>query len=258
MVSLRGQQAEGPRRANGKSAVSPKHNRGVGAARVEDRNAPDFAHAKSRGQPPPLDSPAPETAARLRTELYAAFEAANVWLQFRKKLADKFLDGDAAGGLRETLGWICHSARTEPQRLMGALVYIALRDGLPCPPEYLPPPELPFASALAWALHGGAADEPAADPEGAADEAPPEPAFGRDAAQNALWQAACARLTLEVRPALLAPWLRGTRLRAGPEGECQVVAPTPQARDWLANRLAHRLERILAELSGGPVRVAFE
>jgi hypothetical protein len=91
----------------------------------------------------------------LRSEFYVAFEAANIYLQFRRPLADTLLADDGPAWLRQTLGWICYAQRRLPHVKRGAVVYISLRDRLPCDPAYLPPPELPFDLALAWVVRGG-------------------------------------------------------------------------------------------------------
>ena len=206
----------------------------------------------------------------LRSEFYAAFEAANVYLQFRRPLADALIAGDdGPAWLRQTLGWLCYAQRRLPHVKQGAVVYISLRDRLPCDPAYLPPPELPFDLALAWALRGGEAE-----PEAVADTndendindinddnddknknahrtlRAPEAQRVLPGPEEPLWRAVIERLARELPAAVIDSQLRPARLVSLDGDRCRIAAPTPQSRDWLQTRLAGVLARAVCELTG--------
>src|SRR5207248_3525375 len=138
-----------------------------------------------------------------------------------------------------------------PHVKRGAVVYISLRDRLPCDPAYLPPPELPFEAALAWAVRGGE-DEPdddRDDDDGNDDQNDVNNdqtlralretlrgAGGAVSAEDELWQALIARLARELSPAVIDSQLRPARLLALSPERCLIAAATPQSRDWLRLR----------------------
>jgi hypothetical protein len=199
---------------------------------------------------------------RLRRQFYAAFEAADIYLQFRRPLAESLMAGDdGPAWLRQTLGWLCYAQRRLPHVKRGAVVYISLRDQLPCDPAYLPPPALEFDAALAWALRGGEAawPEERADPAGddlaAASPGPTAQGWPSPTPEAELWQALLARLSRELSPAVMDSQLRPARLLALGAERCLIAAATPQSRDWLRTRLAAVLARALAELAGRPLSV---
>ena len=205
----------------------------------------------------PTSPPHPEPPT-LRAHFYAAFEAANVWLQLRRPLADALLAEDGPGWLRQSLGWICYAARRLPHVQRGAVLYISLRDRLPCDSAYLPPADMPFPAALAWALRGGEDEEPEfarddVDPPGASPPAP-EP----ETPEAALWRAVLDRLSLELPSGLLQARLLDARLLSLTAGACVIGAPTPQSRDWLANRLSAVLARALKDLTGRDLEVQIQ
>ena len=191
-----------------------------------------------------------------RQQFYAAFEAAEIYLQFRRGLADSLLRDEGAAWLRQTLGWICYAQRRLPHVKRGAVVYISLRDRLPCDPAYLPPPELAFEAALAWAARGGEAEpEPAGDgePEAAATRMPPRP----ETPAEALWHTVLERLSLELPPSVVAGHLCALRPVRLDERRCVLAAPTAQSRDWLTRRLGSVVARALGEATGRNITVEF-
>ena len=140
----------------------------------------------------------------------------------------------------------------------GAVVYISLRDRLPCDGACLPAPDLPFAEALAWAARGGAAEDSAEPEDPAETEAagePEAPAATPPSPAERLWQAALQRLRLELPRAVLDGYLAEARLASVAGDHCLIAAATPQARDWLRARLTTALTRALSEAAGRPVRV---
>ena len=191
----------------------------------------------------------------LRQQFYAAFEAGEIYLQFRRGLADSLLTDDGAAWLRQTLGWICYAQRRLPHMKRGAVVYISLRDRLPCDPAYLPPPELAFEAALAWAARGGEAEpEPAGDGEpAAAARTPPRP----ETPTEALWHTVLERLSLELPPSVVAGHLCALRPVRLDERRCVLAAPTAQSRDWLTRRLGSVVARALGEATGRNITVEF-
>jgi len=217
------------------------------------------AKSRQRASPllPRIPPPAPLPNGRLpddptlRRAFYLVFEASDIYLQFRRPLADALLAEDGPAWLHQALGWLCHARRHLPHVQAGAVVYISLRDRLPCDSAYLPPPDLPFAAALAWALRGGEPeeiDEPA-------DLDSDETLAGSDAAavcetpEDQLWRALLERLSGELPRATLDGQLRPARLAAFDDHCCLIAAPTPQSRDWLNARLRTVLAQALGELT---------
>jgi hypothetical protein len=70
---------------------------------------------------------------------------------------------------------------------------------------------------------------------------------GQGGVEARVWARAQARLQAELPGAAVGLWLRGARVSALGEGRWRLTVPTPQARDWLNNRLRERLERALGE-----------
>jgi hypothetical protein len=212
--------------------------------------------APDEGEPEPGDSPrapaaepAPADAA-LRAQFYAAFEEAGIWLQLRRPLADALLAEDGPRWLAHTLGWLCYAARRLPHMQRGAVVYISLRDRLPCDSAYQPPPDLPFADALAWAARGGEAEEPPL-PE-LPDEPGPPPTPPTPGEQ--VWQAALAQLRRELPRGSLNGYLAEARLVSLSADRC-VLAASPPACRWLRSRLSTALARAVSEAAGRAMAV---
>jgi chromosomal replication initiator protein len=72
-----------------------------------------------------------------------------------------------------------------------------------------------------------------------------------------VWQAALGELQLEMTRATFDTWLRDARLVAYEDGTFVIGVKNGYAKDWLENRLATTVERALARLSDGPVRIRF-
>ena len=70
-----------------------------------------------------------------------------------------------------------------------------------------------------------------------------------------LWEQAVRRLQAEMPSAPLESWLNGARLETAGEGRFRLCVPTPQARDWLANRLQARLQQALRAAAGEAVEL---
>jgi hypothetical protein len=226
----------------------------------------------------------------LRAQLLTVFSRAHIWPGLRRKLSDELLAEDGPGWLRQSLGWICCAVRRFPRMELGAVVYPALRDRLPVDAEFLPPPELDFDHALAWAECGG---QPTPDYTNAAPDdgpsavaytpthlhtyAPTHPALPSRPAvpsrpqphtplhtytptdlHTALWLSAQSRLQAEMPGPALADWLRGARLDPLGPGRYRLSVPTPQARDWLANRLRQRLVASLSAVAGQAIELDIE
>ena len=236
------------------AAPNPRHpeSDALPADAPADRPPDDLDSPAQPGTAPATAPPAHQKA--LRAQLYAAFEAAGIYLQFRRPLADALLREDGPAGLRQTLGWLCYAQRRLPHVQRGAVVYISLRDGLPCDSAYLPPPALPFEAALAWALRGGE-DEPDEAGEDADDDQALMVAEVPASPEDDLWRALIARLAGELSPAVIDAQLRPARLLSLGAERCLIGAPTPQSRDWLRTRLAAVLARALSELTGRALAV---
>jgi hypothetical protein len=247
---------------------------------ASDLHPAGVSHSSPPGQKAPHSRRRADRA--LRSQFYAAFEAAGIYLQFRRPLADALLAAeDGPAWLRQTLGWLCYAERRLPHVKRGAVVYISLRDRLPCDPAYLPPPELPFDAALAWALRAGEA-EPNDDNDDGVDNdvnnatasasaidlplPPSRSCLGKIEGRGAggvrsstpeadLWQALIARLARELSPAVIDSQLRPASLLSLGADRCLIGVPTPQSRDWLRTRLAAVLARALAELTGRALSV---
>ncbi len=235
-------------------------------------DSPRGARAKGVGPPAGRD---PRADKALRAQFYAAFEAANIYLQFRRPLADDLLAEDGPLWLQQTLGWLCYAQRQLSHMKRGALVYISLRDRLPCHPAYLPPPELAFADALAWAMRAGEAEprDPDADDDYDGDDT--NSSDGSDTNQTLrvgyaqtlrvlespeaqLWRAVVERLALELPRAVIDAQLLPARLVALAPDRCRILVPTRQSRDWMALRLAPVLARALREITGRALAIDIE
>jgi hypothetical protein len=229
---------------------------------TESNRLTPSSNSLSSGSRPPSSGvagpPAPAADA-LRASLHAVFHRAGIWPGGRAKLAREL----AAAGphwLDQALGWLCYAVRCFPQMATGAVVYPALRDRLALAPDYLPPPGLSFEAALEWAARGGL-DEPAYAND---DDRPPaaalisdfQPAAAADQPSTAdPWAATLARLRAERGGPQLDPWFKGARLQPAGPGAWRLLVATPQARDWISNRLRGRLARLLGEGLGAPVEL---
>jgi len=72
-----------------------------------------------------------------------------------------------------------------------------------------------------------------------------------------IWQAALGELQLQMPRANFDTWLKDTFILSHEDGVFVVAAPTPFAREWLANRLAGQIKRTLTGILGRSVDVRF-
>jgi hypothetical protein len=176
------------------------------------------------------------------------------------------------------LGWLAQ-AYTQRHKLHSpaALVYKRLLSGdLPAAPyrehpeRYLPreylaavhltPPS--YDTARDQADDDTPNEVSPGDGDGEDETLPPDPSLlalvnGRSIL--AAWEQAAALLRVDLSPANYHTYLEPTRpLVWQPPGTLVIVAPTPQARDWLASRLSRLLERLLVGLLAQQVALAFE
>lgn len=72
-----------------------------------------------------------------------------------------------------------------------------------------------------------------------------------------IWQAALGEIQLQMPRANYDTWLKDTFIVSHEDGVFVIAAPTPFAREWLANRLAGLVKRTLAGIIGRSVDVRF-
>jgi len=72
-----------------------------------------------------------------------------------------------------------------------------------------------------------------------------------------IWQAALGEIQLQMPRANFDTWLKDTFITSHEDGVFVIAAPTPFAREWLANRLAGQVKRTLTGILGRSVDVRF-
>jgi chromosomal replication initiator protein len=72
-----------------------------------------------------------------------------------------------------------------------------------------------------------------------------------------IWQAALGEIQLQMPRANYDTWLKDTFIVSHEDGVFVIAAPTPFAREWLANRLAGHVKRTLTGILGRSVDVRF-
>ena len=72
-----------------------------------------------------------------------------------------------------------------------------------------------------------------------------------------IWQAALGEIQLQMPRANYDTWLKDTYIISHEDGVFVIAAPTPFAREWLANRLAGMVKRTLTGILGRSVDVRF-
>jgi chromosomal replication initiator protein len=72
-----------------------------------------------------------------------------------------------------------------------------------------------------------------------------------------IWQAALGEIQLQMPRANYDTWLKDTFIVSHEDGVFVIAAPTPFAREWLANRLAGQVKRTLTGILGRTVDVRF-
>ncbi len=92
-----------------------------------------------------------------------------------------------------------------------------------------------------------------------AEAEPPPVPIGEDdqRPEEALWRAVLDELQLETTRATFNTWLRDTRLVACEDGVFVIGVRNGYAKDWLENRLASTIRRILSRHAGREVEVRF-
>src|SRR5512139_516287 len=72
-----------------------------------------------------------------------------------------------------------------------------------------------------------------------------------------IWQAALGELQLEMTRATFDTWVKPTSLVSYQDGEMVIATPNQYAQEWLANRLASTVNRVLTGITGRSVRATF-
>jgi hypothetical protein len=184
-----------------------------------------------------------------------ALSACGVYFQIRPRLAYELVAQDGRVWLRHVLGWLAYAreAGADTESRLGATIYPVLRERQMVPDRYLPPPQLSFAQALAWAQSRGVpAPDPGPPPP--AEQLPaPEPDPPRpESSEDQLWSAVLARLRPQVTTEVFTGRLMQARLARSPTGGWLVLAPSVYAADWLRLRLHITLTRELSAVLGDP------
>lgn len=85
-----------------------------------------------------------------------------------------------------------------------------------------------------------------------------EPAAGKhDFDTHTIWQMLLSELSLQMPSATYNTWVRDTWVIAYEDGEFIIGLPNAYARDWLENRLRHKIKRVLSSLIHRSVQVQF-
>jgi chromosomal replication initiator protein len=74
---------------------------------------------------------------------------------------------------------------------------------------------------------------------------------------HAIWQMLLSELSLQMQSATYNTWVRDTWVIAYEDGEFIIGLPNAYARDWLENRLRHKIKRVLSSLIHRSVQVQF-
>lgn len=74
---------------------------------------------------------------------------------------------------------------------------------------------------------------------------------------HAIWQMLLSELALQMPSATYSTWVRDTWVIAYEDGEFIIGLPNAYARDWLENRLRHKIKRVLSALIHRSVQVQF-
>jgi hypothetical protein len=73
-----------------------------------------------------------------------------------------------------------------------------------------------------------------------------------------LWSTVLQELSLQLPSDVYDRWVSPTQLLSTERGEYVIGLPNPQAKDWIENRLAAMLRRMLGSMVGYSVRVSFQ
>lgn len=74
---------------------------------------------------------------------------------------------------------------------------------------------------------------------------------------HAVWQMLLSELSLQMQSATYNTWVRDTWVIAYEDGEFIIGLPNAYARDWLENRLRHKIKRVLSSLIHRSVQIQF-
>ncbi|MEZ4735779.1 MAG: DnaA/Hda family protein, partial [Caldilineaceae bacterium] len=74
---------------------------------------------------------------------------------------------------------------------------------------------------------------------------------------HAIWQMLLSELSLQMQSATYNTWVRDTWVIAYEDGEFIIGLPNAYARDWLENRLRHKIKRVLSSLIHRSVQIQF-
>jgi chromosomal replication initiator protein len=92
--------------------------------------------------------------------------------------------------------------------------------------------------------------------------AEPEPTDSAEAITEDLWQRGCDRLACELPPQQFDTWIRPlppARVERSPEGPLvNLRVPNRFKLDWIRGQYAQRIEAVLSEIAGRPVRLALQ
>lgn len=80
---------------------------------------------------------------------------------------------------------------------------------------------------------------------------------GKEFDPHAIWQMLLSELALQMPSATYSTWVRDTWVIAYEDGEFIIGLPNAYARDWLENRLRHKIKRVLSALIHRSVQVQF-
>ena len=199
-------------------------------------------------------------ASCLEQKYLQALRAGKVYRQLCAPLA-KQLAAEGPAYLSHLLGFVAYAHSPDcDQAKPGAVVYPAARARAQCEAQYLPPPNLDFELALAWALRGAREEEPtpveSLEPEASSEAGsgglPHEPT----AAERA-WTAALAQLGRELSREIYTTWLLGVTVVSADEATFRLGVCHAYARAWLETRLKPTIKRALGGVVGHAIEVEF-
>lgn len=84
-----------------------------------------------------------------------------------------------------------------------------------------------------------------------------ETLIGEEFEPHGVWQMLLSELALQMPSATYSTWVRDTWVIAYEDGEFIIGLPNAYARDWLENRLRHKIKRVLSALIHRSVQVQF-
>lgn len=211
----------------------------------------------SDGEP----APDPELEKRYKRLLAIGGVFPNVARPLAARLA-----ADGAGFLSDLLGHLAYHYAAKISQQIGVYISDAAKHRDPAPDGYLPPADLPFDDAIAWAKNGGrteaqvaaqreadlAARAAESEPVGVSVGVPlvgtPEPSTPpkTEDPRATLWRAVQTRLKAEMSPGAYNTHVRDARLARADWPVFVVAVPLEPSADWLRVQLAKSIKRHLA------------